>query len=105
MNAVKKDSLGNALKQGLRDQEMILVESDADEQLLITIAFSTKVKLQSILIAGPEGRAPAKVKLFANRQNLGFDDVEDMRADDELELKPEQLGERVDIKFVKFQSV
>ena len=31
-NAVKKESLGNVLKQGLRDQEEVLMESDADEQ-------------------------------------------------------------------------
>ena len=103
---MKKDSLGNALKQGLRDQELMLIESDADEQLLINIAFNTKVKLHSIAVSGPEdGRAPKKIRLFANRTNLGFDDVESMPAEDELELEPSQLGERTDVKFVKFQGV
>ena len=105
LNAVKKDSLGNALKQGLRDQEGLLVESDADEQLLITLSFKTKVKLHSISVAGPGGRAPKEIKLFANKSNLGFDDVEGMPADQTLELAPEQLGERTELKFVKFQNV
>jgi len=105
LNAVKADSLGNALKQGLRDQEALLIESDADEQLLITISFISKVKLHSILIAGPDGRAPKKVRLFANRNNLGFDDVESMPAEQDLELTPEEFGKRLELKFVKFQSV
>jgi len=106
LNAAKKDSLQNALKQGMRDQELMLVESDADEQLLITITFQSKVKLQSISISGPgDGRAPKAVKLFANRSNLNFDDVETMNAEQELELTPEMLGERTELKFVKFQNV
>jgi len=106
LNAVKKDSLGNALKQGTREQEMLLIESDADEQLLIKIAFTSKVKLHSLAVSGPsDGRAPKRVHLFANRPNLGFDDVEGMTADDVVELEPEQLGERREVKFVKFQGV
>ena len=42
-------ALGNAFKQGLRDQDMLLTESDADEQLLVTIKFKSKVKLHSIV--------------------------------------------------------
>lgn len=106
LNAVKKDSLGNALKQGLRDQEALLIESDADEQLLINIAFKSKVKLHSIAVCGPsDGRAPKKLRLFANRAQVSFDDVESMPAEDELELSPDELGDRREVKFVKFQSL
>lgn len=98
--------LGNALKQGLRDQELMLLESDADEQLLITIAFNSKVKLQSIAIAGPaDGRAPKNVKLFVNAMSLSFDDAESGAPAQELEFTPEMLGERTELKFVKFQNV
>ena len=38
LNATKANTLGNAVKQGLRDQEGLLLESDADEQLLITLS-------------------------------------------------------------------
>jgi hypothetical protein len=34
LNATKTDAVGSLLKQGLRDQELMIVESDADEQLL-----------------------------------------------------------------------
>lgn len=106
LNTTKKDALGNAVKQGLRDQETMLMESDADEQLLLTIAFKTKVKLHSIHVAGPDdGRAPKQVKIFANRSGLSFEDAEGANAEHELELTPETLGTRVELKFVKFQSV
>ena len=106
LNTTKKDALGCAIKQGLRDQEQMLMESDADEQLLLTIAFQTKVKLHSIHLAGPsDGRAPKLVKLFANRPGLSFDDAESANAEQEIEFTPEMLGTRVELKFVKFQSV
>lgn len=106
LNAAKKDSLGNALKQGLRDQEVMLIESDADEQLLIKLAFTSKVKIHSLAVSGPsDGRAPLKVKLFVNKPNLSFADCEDMTPEQELELTEAQLGERLDLKFVKFQNV
>jgi hypothetical protein len=106
LNTTKKDALGSAVKQGLRDQEAMLMESDADEQLLLTIAFSTKVKLHTIHLAGPsDGRAPKTVKIFANRSGLSFDDAESANAEQEIEFTPEMLGTRVELKFVKFQSV
>ena len=46
-------SLQNVLKQGLREQEAMLLESDADEQLLITIAFKTLVKIESLQLTAP----------------------------------------------------
>ena len=101
-------ALGNAFKQGLRDQEMLLTESDADEQLLVTIKFKSKVKLHSILVNGPsDGRAPAKIKLFANRIGLGFDDCESGAAEQTLEFEAgdERFDTRMELKFVKFQQV
>jgi len=106
LNAAKKDSLPNILKQGLRDQAGLLVESDADEQLLINIAFSTKMKIHSLALVGPEdGRAPKSIRLFVNRTQIGFEDAENVPAEQELDFEPSQLGERIELKFVKFQSV
>jgi hypothetical protein len=49
--------------------------SDTDEQLLINIPFQTKCKLASIVIKGPADKGPKTVKLYANRQSMGFSDV------------------------------
>ena len=58
-----KGEIGTVLKQGLRDQAEMIVESDADEQLLIHIAFQTTVKIHSISLNAPsDGRAPKQVQ-------------------------------------------
>ena len=106
LNATKTDAVSSLLKQGLRDQELMIVESDADEQLLISIAFKAKVKVHSMAIKAPaDGRAPKSLKLFVNKPSMDCSDGESMVADQEIELSAEQLGERLELKFVKFQNV
>eukprot|EP00250_Pteridium_aquilinum_P031783 c4425_g1_i1 orf=164-694(+) len=97
----------NALKQGYRDDEGLCLESDADEQLLIYLPFTQVVKLHSIVIMGPpDEEGPKTVKLFANRQSMGFSNVSDFPASDIITLSPEDLkGKPVTLKFVKFQNV
>ena len=103
LNATKTDAVSSLLKQGLRDQELMIVESDADEQLLISVRFKVKVKVHSM--APADGRAPKSLKLFVNKPSMDCSDGESMVADQEIELSAEQLGERLELKFVKFQNV
>lgn len=96
----------NALKQGYRDDEGLCLESDTDEQLLIYIPFTQVVKLHSMIILGPDEEGPKTVKLFANRQNMGFSNVGDFPASDILTLSSEHLkGKPLSLKYVKFQNV
>ena len=70
LNAASKDGLGRVMKQGLRDQEDLLLESDADEQLLLTIAFKGPMKVHSLQVNAPsDGRAP---KARANGANVNI---------------------------------
>jgi hypothetical protein len=56
-----------------------IVASDADEQLLISIAFKAKVKVHSIAIKAPaDGRAPKSLKLFVNKPSMDCSDGESM---------------------------
>lgn len=89
------------------------LKSDADEQLIIHIAFQEFVKVYSIkftefnLGAEPEN-APTQVRIFANRCNLGFEDVDDVDCTQEIELTDEDLKEDSDpilLKYVKFQRI
>uniref|UniRef100_A0A7S3XGQ2 PITH domain-containing protein n=1 Tax=Oxyrrhis marina TaxID=2969 RepID=A0A7S3XGQ2_OXYMA len=92
-----------------------ILQSDADEQLLISIGFRSEVRLGAIKLRGVEDRetgeacdsAPAKVRLFVNRPDLGFDDAESDPAVQELDLtRADALGSTpVELKFVKFQKV
>ncbi|XP_008786046.2 PITH domain-containing protein At3g04780-like isoform X1 [Phoenix dactylifera] len=106
LNQSTSHSLDNALKQGYRDDDGLHLESDADEQLLIYIPFTQVIKLHSVIIKGPEEEGPKTVKLFANKEHMGFSNANDYVPSDSIALSPENLkGTPVNLKYVKFQSV
>lgn len=97
-----------AIVQGVRDDDAVFLQSDCDEQLLITINFRQVVKLHSIRIKSLNAdAAPDTVKIFANPINLGFDAAESDPATQTLELSPEVVaeGQVIPLRFVKFQRV
>lgn len=88
-------------------------KSDADEQLIIHVAFTEFVKVHSIKLtefnmgAEPENN-PTRIQLFVNRYNLGFEDIDDVDPTSVLELTPQDLREDADpiqLKFVQYQRV
>lgn len=100
--------VSSILKQGLRDQQAMFVTSDTDEQLLLHVSFTSTVKVHSISIepgAAEEKCHPKQVKLFVNQSTIGFSDAEARNAEQELEIEPNQYGERLELRFVKFQNV
>ena len=49
--------------QGYREDVQLLLESDADEQLILHLNFNTAVRLHALTIAGPaDGHAPQEVR-------------------------------------------
>ncbi|KAK9493845.1 galactose-binding domain-like protein [Lipomyces doorenjongii] len=67
------------------DTEKVL-ESDADEQLIMFIPFTGLVKLYSILIrSAPDAHAPKTIKLFRNRSDIDFAMATDLKADATIE--------------------
>ncbi|KAL5663017.1 hypothetical protein ACJX0J_023125, partial [Zea mays] len=91
----------------LRDDEGLYLASDSDEQLLIYIPFMQVVKLHSVLFKGPEEEGPKTVKLFSNKEHMGFSNVNDYPPMDTLELSSDHLIENkpLPLKYVKFQNV
>ncbi|XP_056146720.1 thioredoxin-like protein 1 [Lampris incognitus] len=85
------------------------LESDCDEQLLITMAFNQPVKLFSLKLQCSDlTQAPKEVKVFINLpQTLGFDDAERSEATQMLELSEEDYKDDglIPLRYVKFQSV
>ncbi|KAE8670936.1 PITH domain-containing protein [Hibiscus syriacus] len=99
---------GNSLLAilGYREDEGLNLESDADEQLLIYIPFTQVVKLHSIVVKGSEEEGPKTVKLFTNREHMGFSNINDFPPSDTAVLSPDNLkGKPVVVKYVKFQNV
>ncbi|CAM9182484.1 unnamed protein product [Chrysoparadoxa australica] len=88
--------------------DRLMLQSDADEQLLLHIGFNETVRLHSIDFRAPSNdTAPLTVKLFTNKVSMGFSDAEDTTPTQVLELTPEDLAEGsvTLLKFVKFQRV
>lgn len=73
--------------QGYREDAQLVLESDADEQLIMHINFMSSVKVHSLVMQGPAGgHAPKQVKLFCNRATLGFSEAEEEAASQVLDL-------------------
>ncbi|XP_052787127.1 thioredoxin-like protein 1 [Mya arenaria] len=84
------------------------LESDCDEQLLISIEFSQPVKLHSLKLYGPEDKGPKTVKVFQNQpRSLDFDSADSMEPTQTLELTTEDIkeGNLATLRYVKFQNV
>ena len=84
-----------------------VLKSDIDAQLLISIPFSSPVKLNGIKIACTDNKdaAPSRVKLFINRISLGFGDAENLPAIQTLSFDQIESGETIPLKYVLFQNV
>lgn len=86
-------------------------ESDTDEQLLIHIPFTQRVKLSGVAFAAPsDGKGPKSVKLFINRPSVGFTDAESTPCAAELSLSPSDLsdgeaGKTIALKPARFTGV
>jgi len=91
----------------LKEDEGFL-ESDCDEQLLITLAFNQPVRIHSLALRGPsDGRAPKTVKLFINQTAIDFDSAERGVGLQEFTLTKDDNAEGalIPLKYVKFQNV
>nr|XP_046193910.1 thioredoxin-like protein 1 isoform X2 [Oncorhynchus gorbuscha] len=85
------------------------LESDCDEQLLITMSFNQPVKLFSMkLLSSDFAQAPKCVKIFINLpRSMDFDDAERSEATQTLDLAEEDFKDDglIPLRYVKFQNV
>lgn len=107
LNENPSHTWANALKQGYREDSGLHLQSDADEQLLLYIPFSQVVKLHSLVVKAPAEDGPKTLKLYVNRQSMGFSNVADFPVTDTVVLSEEHLdgSQPLALKFVKFQNV
>ena len=101
LNATKASSLGFVIGT---EAEGEALKSDCDEQLLVTLTLQQASKIHSVKFSAPEASsAPKTIKLFINRSNLSFDDVEDMAPTQMVTMSG--TSATIPLQFVKFQNV
>uniref|UniRef100_V5GYT8 Thioredoxin-like protein n=1 Tax=Anoplophora glabripennis TaxID=217634 RepID=V5GYT8_ANOGL len=83
------------------------LQSDCDEQLIISIAFNQAVKIHSLKIKAPADKGPKHIRIFINQpRTLDFDLADSYTSIQDLDLTPEDLeGNPVNLRYVKFQNV
>jgi len=83
------------------------LQSDCDEQLILSLSFNQGVKIHSIKVKGPKDKGPKTLRIFQNQPNtLDFDKADSMEAAQDVEITEKNLsGDIILLKFVKFQNV
>ncbi|SBT00043.1 thioredoxin, putative, partial [Plasmodium ovale curtisi] len=68
-------------------------ESDVDNELIINIPFTNPCKIVSLfLIGGEKGTYPKKMKIFSNREDIDFENINDFKCIQEVELSEDFHG-------------
>ncbi|XP_017479593.1 PREDICTED: thioredoxin-like protein 1 [Rhagoletis zephyria] len=84
------------------------LQSDCDEQLILSVTFNQLVKIHSLKFKAPPHLGPKEIKLFINQpRTIDFDMAESMTSVQDLTLEPKELesGQPVSLRYVKFQNV
>lgn len=104
LNAANADALANVVCHPAMEGPAVALQSDSDEQLLLTVQLRQQYKLHSIKVAGPDdGSAPATIKVFINRENMDFSDAEDLPPTQTLQLTG--ASATLPLQLTKFLSV
>ncbi|XP_032689226.1 thioredoxin-like protein 1 [Odontomachus brunneus] len=84
------------------------LQSDEDEQLIMSIAFSQPVKIYSLKIKAPTENGPKNIKLFINQpRTIDFEMANSNTSIQDLTLSAKDLeeGNQIPLRYVKFQNV
>ena len=105
------EAAGHGLRELLKPSSSgSYLESDADEQLLLGIAFLQSVKLFALRFTTSEAQsasAPKTIRVFSDALTIGFDEASTQTPAQEFQLtKNQALGkDLVLLRYVKFQKV
>ncbi|KAG8953998.1 hypothetical protein FRC04_000982 [Tulasnella sp. 424] len=111
LNENPEHTLKSIIESRLRNSGPAYLESDADEQLLLTIPFNQVVRIRSIVIHTKDAQqGPKDIKLDINKPALGFDDIEDAKEPAVVQeiTVPEDFvaeGKHIHLRFVRLQRV
>ncbi|KAG9047610.1 hypothetical protein FS837_001868 [Tulasnella sp. UAMH 9824] len=95
----------------VRNFSAAYLESDADEQLLISLPFNQIVRVRSIVIHTKEAqKGPKDIKVDINKPSIGFSDIEDAKEPAVVQeiTVPEDFvaeGKHIHLRLVRLQQV
>ncbi|VUC36492.1 unnamed protein product [Clonostachys rosea] len=82
------------------------LESDADEQILMTVPFTAQIKLHSILLrTSPSPSAPKTLHVYINRDDMDFSATEDATPVQKFELSQTSDVQEIPVKRALFGKV
>ncbi|KIO19191.1 hypothetical protein M407DRAFT_246251 [Tulasnella calospora MUT 4182] len=111
LNENQDHTLKSIIGNRVRNSSAAYLESDADEQLLLTLPFNQVVRIRSIVIHTKEAQnGPKDIKLDINKPSIGFDDIEDAKEPAVVQeiTVPEDFvaeGKHIHLRFVRLQRV
>ncbi|CAN4127955.1 unnamed protein product [Withania somnifera] len=94
-------------EQRLYSSEGHLESNEGDPELIVFIPFIADVKIKSIaVVGGADGKSPAKMRAFINRDGIDFSDAQSMQAVQEWDLAENLQGVlEYQTRYSRFQSV
>lgn len=109
LNESKQGSVKSIFKsyEERLDDSKFCRSEEGDPELIIHIPFISPCKISGLhLIGGEEGRSPASVKIFADREDLDFTSVGDTKCIQEVQLQEDFHGSlEYPLKVTKLQNV
>ena len=84
----------------------LALQSDCDPQLLLHIAFQQTLKLSSLELGIPNNETcPQTIKLFLNKNNLGFSDASEVPPIQTITIPVGATVVKIPLSAVKWQTV
>lgn len=109
LNESKKDSARLCIKPWVdrKDAKEFVRSVEGDGELIVFVPFTAQVKLKSFcVIGGDEGSAPSAVRVWKNRDDIDFENADDIDCDQEFNLAVDGDGSiQYPVKIRKFQGV
>ena len=112
LNEASDHTLRHCLSAESREDSGAFLQSDADEELVITIKFMQAVKVSAIIVQAvldDVDSAPTSINIYKNVPggNLDFDDAKSTKPTQEVTLSKADVmaGAPQELRFVKFQDV
>ncbi|WVQ79436.1 hypothetical protein IAT38_001534 [Cryptococcus sp. DSM 104549] len=90
----------------MREDDTLWVESEVDDEMIVTIPFTSSVSLRAITLrSGPGGHTPREMHLFRDNQGLDFSDATSTAPTQSFDIVPQREGVEYQVKAAKFNSL